>query len=284
MEPSIQIMINRAEDTWLTPLYSNAESLFLDAKLPSHDHTHHQRVWNLCKSLLLEISQINSSMDQSLVEGVLIAAFFHDLGMAYSTREDHGRLGRDLCDSWFRERGTTLPRRFEEIQEAIELHDNKEKGSYSIINRSDPPQILSLLSIADDLEAFGTIGIYRYAEIYLLRHISLTDLGDRILANAESRFQNLQESCKMFQSIITIHQKEYALLRDFYKSYNQQLRNEAIPDKVDLGHLGVINYIRTLGMEQHISPENFSGSLENEDTIVSTYFRTLKNELEQARN
>ena len=50
------------------------------------------------------------------------------------------------------------------------------------------------------------------------------------------------------------------------------------------GHLGVINYIRTLGMEQHISPENFSRSLENEDTIVSTYFRTLKNELEQARN
>ncbi len=255
-------MINRAEDTWLTPLYSNAESLFLDAKLPSHDHTHHQRVWNLCKSLLLDISLINSSMDQSLVEGVLIAAYFHDLGMVRSTREDHGRFGRELCDSWFRENGPPLPLRFEEILEAVELHDNKEKGSYSIINRSDPPQILSLLSIADDLEAFGTIGIYRYAEIYLLRHISLTDLGDRILANAESRFQNLQESCKMFQSIITIHQKEYALLRDFYKSYNQQLRNEAIPDKVDLGHLGVINYIRTLGMEQHISPAYFSGSLE----------------------
>ncbi len=277
-------MINRAEDTWLTPLYSNAKCIFSETKLPSHDHTHHQRVWNLCKSLLLEISQINSSMDQSLVEGVLIAAFFHDLGMAYSTREDHGRLGRDLCDSWFRERGTTLPRRFEEIQDAIELHDNKEKGSYSIINRSDPPQILSLLSIADDLEAFGAIGIYRYAEIYLIRNITLTQLGDRILANAESRFQNLQESCKMFQSIITIHQKEYAILRDFYQSYKLQLQNEAMPEKVDLGHLGVINYIRTLGMEQHISPENFPGSVENQDPIVSTYFRTLKNELEQARN
>ncbi len=277
-------MINRAEDTWLNPLYSNAESLFSNAKLPSHDHTHHQRVWNLCKSLLLEISRINSSMDQSLVEGVLVAAYFHDLGMVRSTRENHGRLGRELCDSWFKEKGIALPHRFEEILEAIELHDNKEKGSYSIINRSDPPQILSLLSIADDLEAFGAIGIYRYAEIYLMRNITLTQLGDRILVNAESRFQNLQESCKMFQSIITLHQKEYAILRDFYESYNQQLQNETILEKVDLGHLGVINYIRTLGMEQHISPENFSGSLENEDTIVSTYFRTLKNELEQARN
>ena len=277
-------MINRAEDTWLTPLYSNAKSIFSETKLPSHDHTHHQRVWNLCKSLLLEISRINSSMDQSLVEGVLIASFFHDLGMVRSNREDHGRLGRELCNSWFQEKGIALPHRFEEILEAIELHDNKEKGSYSIINRSDPPQILSLLSIADDLDAFGTIGIYRYAEIYLLRHISLTELGDRILANAESRFQNLQESCKMFPSIITLHQKEYVILRDFYQSYRLQLQHEAIPDKVFVGHLGVINYIRTLGMEQHISPENFSGSLENENTIVSTYFRTLKNELEQARN
>ncbi len=277
-------MINRAEGTWLRPLYSNAESLFSNAYLPSHDHTHHQRVWNQCKSLLLEISLINPSIDRSLVEGVLIAAFFHDLGMVYSTREDHGKLGRELCDSWFRERGIALPHRFEEILDAIELHDNKEKGSYSIITPHLQPRILSLLSIADDLEAYGNIGIYRYAEIYLLRHISLNELGDRILANAESRFQNLQESCKMFQSIITLHQKEYAILRDFYQSYKLQLQNEAIPEKVIVGHLGVINYIRTLGMEQHIRPENFSGSVENEDAIVNTYFRTLKNELEQAPN
>jgi hypothetical protein len=88
----------------------------------------------------------------------------------------------------------------------------------------------------------------------------------------------------MFQSIITLHQKEYAILRDFYQSYKLQLQNEAIPEKVIVGHLGVINYIRTLGMEQHIRPENFSGSVENEDAIVNTYFRTLKNELEQAPN
>ena len=277
-------MIDRAEDTWLSPLYSNAESLFSDAFLPSHDHTHHQRVWNLCKSLLMEISRKNSNMDQSLVDGVLIAAFFHDLGMVRSTREDHGKLGKELCKAWFQENKIGAPDRFKEILDAIEMHDIKEKRSYSKITPYEQPAILSLLSIADDLEAFGTIGIYRYAEIYLLRHISLNELGDRILANAESRFQNLQESCKVCQSIIRKHQKEYEILRDFYISYNQQLEEEANPKKVFVDHLGVINYIRTLGMEQHISPENFPGSVENEDTIVSTYFRTLKNELEQARN
>ena len=277
-------MINRAEDTWLSPLYSNAESLFSDAFLPSHDQTHHLRVWNLCKSLLLEISMTKSNMDQSLVEGVLIAAFFHDLGMVYSTREDHGKLGGDLCLTWFREKGIALPHRFEEILEAIELHDIKEKGSYSKINRSDQPRILSLLSIADDLEAFGTIGIYRYAEIYLLRNISLAQLGDRILANAEARFQNLQESCKACPSINSKHQKEYAILRDFYQLYRLQLQNEAIPEKVFVGHMGVINYIRALGLEKHNGPESFPDLLKNEDTLVNTYFRTLKNELEKARN
>ena len=277
-------MIDRAEDTWLSPLYSNAESLFSDAFLPSHDHTHHQRVWSLCKSLLLEISLINPCMDPSLVEGVLIAAFFHDLGMVYSTREDHGKLGRKLCKKWFLENGIAAPDRFEEILKAIELHDIKEKGSYSKINRSEQPRILSLLSIADDLEAFGIIGIYRYAEIYLMRNISLAQLGDRILANAGSRFQNLQVNCNVCPSIIAKHQKEYAILRDFYQFYNLQLQNETIPEKVFVGHLGVINYIRALGMEERISPDKFLDSVENEDAIVNTYFRTLKNELEQSRN
>ena len=277
-------MINRAESIWLTSLYSNAESLFSDGFLPSHDHTHHQRVWNLCKNLLIEISLLNSTLDQSLVEGVLIAAFFHDLGMVRSTREDHGKLGRELCKAWFQQNEIAAPDRFEEILDAIEMHDIKEKRSYSKITPYEQPAILSLLSIADDLEAFGTIGIYRYAEIYLMRNITLSQLGDRILANAEGRYQNLLESCDMFESIIENYHKEYAVLRDFYHSYNRQLLIESSPETVFDGPLGVINYIRTLGIEERISPEYFPDSIENKDTIVKNYFRNLKNELDQARN
>ncbi|RLD50516.1 MAG: hypothetical protein DRI97_16930 [Bacteroidetes bacterium] len=277
-------MIDRAESTWLTSLYSNAESLFSDGSLPSHDHTHHQRVWNLSKSLLREISQLNSSLDQSLVEGVLIAAFFHDLGMVSSTREDHGKLGSELCENWFRKNELAAPDRFEEILDTIEMHDIKDKRSYSKITPYEQPAILSLLSIADDLEAFGTIGIYRYAEIYLMRNITLSQLGDRILANAEGRYQNLLESCDMFESIIENYHKEYAVLRDFYHSYNRQLLIESSPAIVFDGPLGVINYIRTLGIEKRIGPEYFPDSIENKDTIVKNYFRNLKNELDQARN
>ena len=162
-------------------LYSNAAQLFQNTTLPSHDHTHHMRVWNLGKSLLRELSSFNSGCDYSLVEGVLIATFFHDLGMIYSTREDHGKLGGDLCQSWFSKWNKVLPERFQEIVRAIELHDQKNVQIYASFRREYPPDILGILSVADDLEAMGTIGIYRYAEIYLQRGIPMEELGVRII-------------------------------------------------------------------------------------------------------
>ena len=278
----MQILINQAENAWLSSLYSNAEQQFSEAYLPSHDHSHHLRVWYLCKELLLEISGFNSSLDLSLVEGVLISAFFHDLGMALSSREDHGALGKELCLSWFREGNRARPDRFEEILEAIEHHDVKEKGSYAKIRAAEAPRILTLLSMADDMEAFGTIGIYRYAEIYLMRKIPLSQLGDRILVNAEGRFHNLMESCKLCPVILEKHRKGYEILRNFYITYNRQLQGEPHPERIMAGHLGVINYIRILGMEEQILPEHFPDFLENGENFVKSYFRTLKNELDQA--
>jgi len=277
-------MINRAEITWLDSLYSNAKRVYAKASMPSHDHTHHQRVWKLSKILLLEISRINPHVDQDLVDGVIVAAFFHDLGMVHSMKEDHGALGAELCKTWFRENALAVPDRYEEVLNAIELHDIKERGSYPKITADERPGILSLLSMADDLEAFGIIGIYRYAEIYLMRHIPLSHLGDRILSNARSRYQSLQESCGACGKVMEICQMDYSILKDFYQSYNLQLKQGISPDTVFVGHLGVINYIRTRGMEEQIGPEHFSNLLESDDAIVNTYFRTLKNELEQARN
>jgi HD superfamily phosphodiesterase len=79
LEPDLKIWIDLAELTWLDELYAHAANLFQHNFLPSHDHSHHLRVWNLCKSLLREVNVFCSDMDQSLVEGVMIAAFFHDL-------------------------------------------------------------------------------------------------------------------------------------------------------------------------------------------------------------
>lgn len=279
----MDIWISRAESRWLSSVSSYAEELFTNTFLPSHDHTHHQRVWNISKHLLKEISLFHTKLDLSLAEGVLIAAWFHDLGMAKSTREDHGQLGRELCESWLRKNGRSSPELFTEILSAIELHDIKKEGVYSAIRFNKRPGILSLLCIADDLEALGTIGIYRYAEIYLLRNIDLSELGSRILENVEIRYENLIKSCSACTKLLREYEKQYEVLREFYKDYNIQVLQETQPAHVYTGPLGVINYIRTVGMEEKIRPEYLSKHIAQEETTVKSYFKTLSNELDQAR-
>lgn len=279
----MDIWISQAESHWLSFLSTHAEKLFSQTFLPSHDHTHHQRVWNICKNLLREISAMNVLLDEALVEGILIAAWFHDLGMVQSAREDHGRLGRELCDQWFRENGQNRPGLYTEILNAIELHDNKKELVYRAIQFNKRPGILSILSIADDLEAFGSIGIYRYAEIYLMRNIGILELGTRILENAEVRYENLMQSCSACKNLVREYKAQYIILRDFYQDYKLQLLREDRPEHVYTGPLGVINYIRTLGMEEQIRPEYLSRNIAQEDVRVKNYFKTLSNELDHAR-
>ncbi len=275
MDPALEIWIDRAEATWLDELYENAKALFPDNLLPSHDHSHHMRVWNLCKALLNEIATFNSKMDQSLVEGVLIAAFFHDLGMATSTREDHGMLGRELCKSWLGHKGKVRPERKEEILRAIELHDRKDVQIYTSFSPETPPEILTFLSVADDLEALGIIGVYRYAEIYLKRGIPLEELGTRILANVKTRFEHLSEGCRLCDRLLEKYRQQYEELCLFFEQYNLQLKAVSQTDSVNTGPLGVINYIRKHGLD--------TTELQGADSTVSDYFKKLENELAQAR-
>ncbi len=256
-------------------LYSHAAQLFQNTTLPSHDHSHHMRVWNLGKSILRELSTFNPRCNYPLVEGVLIATFFHDLGMIYSTREDHGKLGSDLCHSWFSKWDKALPERFQEIVRAIELHDQKNLQIYASFSREYPPEILGILSVADDLEALGTIGIYRYAEIYLQRGIPLEELGERILENAATRFENLSAGCKLCPSIIEPYRKQFEELCHFFKQYGLQIAKTTEPALVFSGQLGVINYIRTGGLDQK--------ARDPEDKVIRDYFKKLEYELDQAR-
>ena len=275
MEPGIKIWIDRAEATWLDELYNNAKTLYHNNSLPSHDHTHHMRVWNLCKSLLMEIATFNSRMDRALVDGVLIAAFFHDLGMAFSTREDHGRLSRESCEQWFRDTGREVPERFDEILRAIELHDRKDEQIYKSFQPASPPEILAILSVADDLEALGTIGIYRYAEIYLKRNIPLEELGTRIQENVRTRFEKLSEGCQRCKYLLEKYRREYDDLCTFFEKYALQLKAMSEVDAVSSGPLGVINYIRIHGLDKT--------ELGKAHSDVKDYFRKLDYELDKAR-
>ena len=282
MKVPLDIWIGQAEENWLGAINTYARELYQKSFLPSHDHSHHLRVWNIAKQLLKEISASHSSVSPDLVEGVLIAALFHDLGMAQSTREDHGRLGRELCISWFSAYGHPHPPEFDQILEAIEMHDRKEARSSP--EAKSPPGILHILSVADDLEAMGVIGIYRYAEIYLLRGIPMKDLGRRILENAEHRILNLSSS-GFCPGLIGQYQNQFDELTFFYKQYIRQLQEVELAEQVMEGQLGVINYILSQGMTQQVRPEDLSRKAEEEgqELMIRKFFSKLKNELEKER-
>lgn len=282
MENLIDIWIGQAEKSWLDVLYSHAQDHYRSTFLPSHDHTHHLRVWNISKQLLREMAAFSSSLTPNLVEGLLIASLFHDLGMVQSTRENHGSLGRELCHSWFSEHCMQLPPGFDEILEAIEMHDRKDARIYQ--DKDGSPSILGILSVADDLEAMGVIGIYRYAEIYLQRGIPLKKLGDRILENAELRFLNITSSCRCTK-LIGEYRIQLDELTGFFKLYNKQLEEVAAPDVVREGQLGVINYIRTRGMAGKLRPEKLFQISEESgaDREITEFFSRLKHELETER-
>jgi HD superfamily phosphodiesterase len=284
LEATVDIWIDQAEKNWLHKMYSFAKEEFHSTFLPSHDHSHHLRVWNISKKLLREMASPPSSLSPALVEGVLIASLFHDLGMVQSTREDHGSLGKELCRTWFLESGHTPPDNFDRILEAIELHDRKETRIYPDKESGRSPGILGILSVADDLEALGVIGIYRYAEIYLCRGIAMEKLGMRILENAELRFRNLSSS-GIASKVIGEYKQEFDVLIRFFTSYMQQLQETDHAEKCMDGQLGVINYIRTRSIEQKIRPEDLANLAEEEgaELMIKNFFSTLKNELEKER-
>jgi HD superfamily phosphodiesterase len=205
----------------------------------------------------------------------LIAAFFHDLGMTTSTREDHGSLGSELCLRWFLERGVKVPERFDEITRAIELHDRKDIQIYKSFSPESAPEILGILSVADDLEALGIIGIYRYTEIYLERDIPLEELGMRILTNVSSRFEHLSDACRLCRKVLEKYRQQYDELCLFFEQYNVQLKAVSQVELVSFGPLGVINYIRRHGLEK--------SALDQADSEVNDYFGKLEYELDQAR-
>jgi HD superfamily phosphodiesterase len=286
MQGNLRIWIDEAEKKWLALLQEHALQIFSDTFLPSHDHTHHRRVWNIGKTLLLQIGTFNRHLDPDLVEGLLIAAMFHDLGMVATREKDHGRISREMCQDFFGRRKPKKPERYEEVLDAIERHDIKDERVYFGIGPEEAPDVLTLLSLADDLEALGTIGIYRYAEIYLIRGMKPGELGIHILGNASIRFNHISKSCGLCPEILRDYRPQYAGLVSFFDRYNQQLLVESDPAVVRSGYIGIVNAIHRLSVESRTRPEDFLAVVEQEDPpkLMVDFFKELKENLQHARS
>ncbi|MFH0756931.1 MAG: HD domain-containing protein [Bacteroidota bacterium] len=282
MKTRISQWISASEEKWLVKLQPNAAEVFSGIFLPSHDQDHHLRVWQLCKTLLGEISLFNSSITPDLVEGVMVAAWFHDLGMAQSTEESHGVLGKAMCKQFFSEKELPLPLRFDEICTAVEKHDSKDESVYDAFVAGSPPGVLNILSIADDLDALGVIGIYRYVEIYLHRRIPMGELGISVLKNATTRYRNIRRCLSNCPALAESSERDFTTLVNFFNLYNQQLVTLKEPEKVLWGHLGIVNHIRRFNVEGKVRPRLFLEAMDGPvlSQTVRTYFEALKNALE----
>jgi hypothetical protein len=210
----------QAEKKYISSLVSFFSEKWGDTQIWSHNLDHHRRVWDYAKELLECPGMSNISNDPSFTDKLLIACYLHDSGMALDKGERHGRLSMKLSEEFLRKQAAQLLE-FTDLLNAIEHHDNK---NYTQISSVSP--LLLLLSVADDLDAFGFTGIYRYLEIYVLRGIRPENIGPRVLENSEARFANFERNFSNCPGLIEKHRNRYQILRDFFINFSADMKSK----------------------------------------------------------
>lgn len=269
----MEYLIYNVEQKWLKTLFKVCSDTFSDSFLPSHDETHHYRVWVTARDLIREIGTQDIHFSEKDIEKILIAVFFHDVGMAKNLDKDHGKISRDICENFFKINPAKKIRVLDEVYEAIENHDDKEYKN-NIHLHKDPKNLFSILSISDDLDAFGIIGIYRYAEIYLLRNININDLPEKVLDNLNNRFGYFQKNYGFLVRFAEKQKARYLTVKSFYEALQKQLTDKAYSSSIRYGPLGVINFIIQFVLERKLSPEVISEHIMKnvDDLFIREFF------------
>lgn len=246
--------------------------------LYSHDIDHHRRVWHYTKELLNEISISGENLSPVLPEKLIIASYLHDLGMSIDPGIRHGILSRELCKS-FLKTNNLYESEHCDVLKAIEHHDEKD---YKISGNNNN-ELLRILSVADDLDAFGFIGIYRYMEIYLTRGIQPENIGYEIRENARKRYQNLEFAFGINTGLIEKHKKRFLLLDDFIANYNRQIENYSFNQKDSSGYINIVDVISGI-IQNKIPPHKIESEYYgfSNDKAVNDFIGQLSSELKES--
>ncbi|HLN21959.1 MAG TPA: HD domain-containing protein [Bacteroidales bacterium] len=184
-------------------------TVYNESLLPSHGIDHHRRVWRYAVELLNLPG--NTPEDSRLTDSLIIASYLHDAGMAYEPGPRHGWKSAELCRR-FLELNNLDEKDFPGLLNTIIEHDNKD---YPEENNDN---LLKLLSLADDLDAFGFAGIYRYLEIYFHRGIEPLTVAGMIRTNAAGRFRNFSRCVPGNIPFFINHEKRFIILDEFFKA------------------------------------------------------------------
>ena len=269
---NIPEIIASVEERYKKILEDYFRSVFPGDSLSSHGIDHHKRVWIYGKDLFSRVILPGDKEAYRCASSLIMACYLHDAGMAIDQGEKHGKLGRELSSEFLRKNGL-LAEDFREALEAIEFHDDK---FYKNHHEND---ILRILSVADDLDAFGITGIYRYIEIYLARGIDPALIGSMIRQNAGRRFENFISQFGYLEDFAAVHKERYLTLDSFFKKYDEELSSYKFGISSYKGHCGVVDILADLAInkrsiEKYLDKNNFT-----DDQVISKYFMELKTEL-----
>ena len=271
--------LQKVEKSWLIPLYTTCQHAFGQTHLPSHNEDHHLRVWILARDLIKQLEKQAIIFTRSDLTKIIIAAFLHDTGMSVTIDKTHGKESKKICKKFveqYKPEGIDDP---QELLDVIENHDDKEyQNKFAKIR--NPKHLFKILSVCDDLDAFGLTGVYRYIEIYLMRGIPVKNIASIVLKNLTSRIDYFTGSFSNIEKFHKKHVKRFDLTWDFFTDLNNHIIHENKTNSLS-GPPGVINLINNHVISEKRAPVEASKFIirNTTDDFVRNYFRGLKSEL-----
>ncbi len=218
---NIRETMEEFEHKWLRQAYGFCRQCFSGVFLPSHDETHHLRTWHFARGLIPGFHRNIHPLTADQIEGILLAVMLHDTGMSKTPDITHGHESRRLAEVFFGEIPAS-PALAPEILEAIEKHDDKTYITHPS-QETDEGIILSLLSLADDMDAFGNTGVFRYYEIYRLRGIPVGQLAEKVIPNLDQRYRTLAEKLSVVPDTLQQHRERYLITRHFFEDLHNKM-------------------------------------------------------------
>lgn len=125
----------------------------------AHDYKHVHRVRNWA----LRIAQGEDYADVLTVE---LAALLHDIGLPYldknEKRNKHGEIGAEIAFKYLMEKSNLTEKQVNNITAAIKYHCVSPSQVEEQLSRlGDNGKLLEILRDADNLDAFGAVGLMR---------------------------------------------------------------------------------------------------------------------------
>ncbi len=271
---NLHAIIESAEIRYKQILEEFFISVYDEKTLPSHGIHHHRRVWNYSKELITSLEEQKKFTDPRLPENLIIASYLHDIGMSVDPGIKHGHHSKDLCKQFLRNNNLSESR-YEVLLTAIENHDNKEYQ-----NTTGEFDLMTILSVADDLDAFGFTGIYRYSEIYLTRGINREELGHLIIKNVTQRFDNFVKTFGSIEPIFLKYKERYIILKEFFEKYNLEAPSYHSDTQIPTGYCGIIEMlIKMIANKKGLNEIYAEAENNSDDMVIKTFFKELKSEI-----